>query len=244
MTWRRSLQRWTCLIKGRNVSIPFACNWTATFFSKRTRVWIAYQEYSSAVGTGICAVSLIQFSCAVDMAPPIESHSNFSTSSFPASRCSRRVARPKGIEHMARGLASHLPLQHAINLLRYGKGAVVEHRPQYPYVCGFERLFSFTSCHPAGGICLQHKHYAVRPPAEYCRVAIQPNRRCVDDHIGKFGRQLFNLRSNLVERRCHSPVGGGQVTGNQPEIARDLLHGLSLRCGLQRTLAIGALYIE
>src|ERR1017187_2780386 len=121
MTWRRSLQRWTCLIKGRNVSIPFACTWTATFFSNRTRVWIAYQEYSSAAGTGICAVSLIQFSCAVDMAPPIESHSNFSTSSFPA--CSLVPAdaqlAPNGIEHRAPGLASHLLLQHAINFLRY-----------------------------------------------------------------------------------------------------------------------------
>jgi hypothetical protein len=66
----------------------------------------------------------------------------------------------KGIRCVLR-LASQLPLQQAINLLRDRKGAVVEHRPQHPYFGILQDLLGLECCLPARGIRLQHKDNTV-----------------------------------------------------------------------------------
>ncbi len=124
---------------------------------------------------------------------------------------------------MARGLASHLPLQHAINLLRYRKGAVVQHRPQHPHVGGFECLFGLSSCTRRVEFASSTSTTPSAHWPEYCRVAIQPDRRCVDDHIGNSSRR------SLILTPTWSSVGIPPLWPQCREQARDFGDALMTR---------------
>src|SRR5690349_14531386 len=115
-------------------------------------------------GAGKWAVSLSEFRCALDMAPPIESHPDFSIGSFALALLFWLTVAGFSANTSTVSIRScyRLLLQQAINLLRYREGSIIKHCSQYPHIGRFQRLLGLVSGHSSGRIRLQHEHDAVR----------------------------------------------------------------------------------
>src|SRR5579872_3049123 len=192
--------------------MPLASNSAVTFFSKRPRIWTAYQQTTSVDEPGEpSAVPLLgQLSCSGDIAPPTESHLPFSTESCSASSC-------RDNDLWLNGHVGYL-LKTVVYPFWSRKGAIVQDRAQHLYARRDKILLSFAGGQLSSAVGLQHQHYSISSLPQQRGLRINSGGRRIDNDVIKLRGHPSDLRSELTKRFRRVRGRHFCVPGYQPKV--------------------------